>query len=457
MIQDARYTSPSGKETSFEWESGKRKTELKTGIFTFPGRDGAHVQHQGAGARSFPLVCIFSGNNYMEKADAFEKMLIERGVGQLQHPTYGILKVVPTGDIEREDDPVTRYGESTVKITFTETITDEESDELPAVAAVAIEEALNNFEDAAVSDFADVIVKSNASTKFFLISSLNDTLKKITGALSFIASLDTKIFGDFLSAANELKSNIEKMFNAALKIGDMYNTALDIGRLTLRLMKLPSTIAISLAEKIKGYSTLTADLINQFKNDPFGIDKIKAAYATASLAITGASAAIASGSALTIAEISAMTGAVPENAAISGYPLGNIKAGTVSRENAVETASQVVAFFEAVKDFQDKKIEALNIENAASEDSFIDADPVAHFALAELVQMSAQLILNASFALPMQKTITLDRDRQVVELCAELYGSTDFVDELIIQNNFNIDEIELLPMGKRVSYYVKST
>jgi hypothetical protein len=56
----------------------------------------------------------------------------------------------------------------------------------------------------------------------------------------------------------------------------------------------------------------------------------------------------------------------------------------------------------------------------------------------------------------MQKTITLDRDRQVIELCAELYGTTDCVDDFIIENNFNIDEIELLPMGKKVSYYVKS-
>jgi prophage DNA circulation protein len=457
MIQDARYTSPSGNEINFEWESGKRKTELKTGIFTFPGRDGAHVQHQGAGARSFPLVCIFSGNNYMGKADTFENMLIERGVGELQHPTYGILKVVPTGDIEREDDPVNRYGESTVTITFTETIVDEETDELAAVAAIAIEEMLNNFEDAAVSDFAKAVSKSDISTKYFLISSLNDTVKNITGALSFLASLDTKILGDWLSAVKELTSNIENMLNTGLKIVDMYSTLLDIGRLALRIMKLPSTIAVSLAEKIKGYSTLTADLINQYKNDPFGIEKIKAAYASASLAITGACAAIASGSAMTIAEISAKTGVVPENAAISGYPSGNIKAGTISRENAVETAGQIAVFFETVKDFQDKKIETLNIQNAASQDTFIDADPTAHLALAELVQMSIQLILNASFALPLQKTIILDRDRQVVELCAELYGNTDFIDELIIQNNFNIDEIELLPMGRKVSYYVKST
>jgi hypothetical protein len=55
----------------------------------------------------------------------------------------------------------------------------------------------------------------------------------------------------------------------------------------------------------------------------------------------------------------------------------------------------------------------------------------------------------------MQKTITLDRDRQVIELCAELYGTTDYLDDFITSNNFNADEIELLPMGKKVSYYVK--
>jgi hypothetical protein len=55
----------------------------------------------------------------------------------------------------------------------------------------------------------------------------------------------------------------------------------------------------------------------------------------------------------------------------------------------------------------------------------------------------------------LQKTVTLDRDRQAVELCAELYGEADGrLDEFIALNNFNIDEIELIPTGRRVSYYV---
>jgi hypothetical protein len=474
MIQEARYTSPSGKETDFSWETGKRDTELKTGVYTFPGRDGAHVQHQGAGARTFPLVCIFSGDDCMEKADDFEAMLIERGIAELQHPIYGTVKVVPTGHIDRADDPVSKLGESTVTITFTETITSEEAAELNEVAAKEIEEKYDDLEEAAVADFAEGIITEDIAIQADITTALETQTQSIIDTMQPLAASDKKSFADWLTSAKELKDIIKKLYqksmNVAAKVESVYVTALNIGRLTFRLMKLPSTLAVSLAEKIKGYSTLTANLINQYKNDPFGIAKIKAAYATSSLALTGACSAIASGSALTIAEIAAMTGATPAGVSDSakqaagastitasvgstttggGAPpiAANRSAGTTSREEAIETANQIAVYLETVTTFQDTKIE---------QNAFVDAAPTAHIALAELVYSSIQLILNAAFALPMQKTITLDRDRQVIELCAELYGTTDCVDDFIIENNFNIDEIELLPMGKKVSYYVKN-
>jgi stage V sporulation protein SpoVS len=398
-----------------------------------------------------------------------------------------------------------------------------------------------------------------------------------------LASSDKKGFAEWLASAKELKDNIKNLYSKAKgiagKVEGVYVKALNIGRLTLRLMKLPSDIAVSLAEKIKGYSTLTANLINQYKNDPLGIEKIKAAYATATLALTGAIAAIASGSALTVAEIAIMTGAT--TAGVSGGAGGaggvetkntNASMGAMSREQAVKTSEQIAALLESVDTFKDEKIVAIKIngedvrataqtvdsaiiftgeviaelEDAADsgvplaviqyandlinsknntigqlkeslrkpagrsakilEDAivfeekkkaqiqavgggnvdqilqiidnslgleneskkelisitdnatgdFVDASPTSHLVLHELVYASVLLITNASFALPMQKIITLDRDRQAVELCAELYGTTDYLDEFIMQNKFNIDEIELLPMGKKVSYYVKN-
>jgi hypothetical protein len=457
MIQEARYISPSGKEIIFSWETAKRDTELKTGVFTFPGSDGALVQHQGMGARTFPLVCIFSGPDCTDKADDFEAALIERGVAELQHPIYGTVKVKPVGHIEREDDPVKKLGQSTVTVTFTETVTGEEAAELNSTAADAIDEEYEEFSEAAAADFAGAIADDSidTGTGFETQSALENQTQSIIEDLQPLAESDKNGFADWLATARELKDSIKNLYkkgmDAAAKIESTYVKALNIGRLTLRLMKLPSNLAVALAEKIKSHSTLTANLINQYKNDPFGIEKIKGAYATATLALTGAVAAIASGSALTVAEVAALTGAAPAGpvrASTGAGPAADKSAGTASREEAVGAANKVAEFFETVTAFQDTKI---------AQNAFVDAAPEAHIALAGLVYSSIQLILNAAFALPMQKTITLDRDRQVIELCAELYGTTDYLDDFIIENNFNIDEIELLPMGKRVSYYVRNT
>jgi hypothetical protein len=578
MIREARYTSPSGKETTFGWETTERNTELKTGVFTFPGRDGANVQHQGAGARTFPLVCIFSGDDCTVKADEFEAMLIERGVAELQHPIYGTIKVKPVGNIKREDDPVKKLGEATVTVTFVETLTSEEAAELNEAAAETIDEKYDEFSEAAAADFAAAIETENISEQLNITAALETQTQSIIDSMQPLAASDKKSFADWTASAKELKDNIKNLYakgkNIAAKVESVYVKALNIGRLTLRLMKLPSTLAVSLAEKIKGYSTLTANLINQYKNDPFGVENIKAAYATATLALTGAAAAIASGSALTIAEIAEMTGATSTGILGRGSDTANLNLsmGTISRNEAIRTSEQITNLLDSVNGFKDEKIltmetsgedtiavtqaieetiaflgetvtalkeaiitgvlpvviqyvdelidlknneirqlqeslgksagrsvqilenaikieekkkeqieeaggdksehiiqiinNSLDIENenknkleliaSNATGNFVDSAPASHLALHKVVYASVLLITNASFALPMQKIITLDRDRQVIELCAELYGTTDYLDEFIIENNLNIDEIELLPMGKKVLYYVKN-
>lgn len=185
--------------------------------------------------------------------------------------------------------------------------------------------------------------------------------------MQFVASLDKKLFLGWLSAAKELADNIKNLCQDGLgvagKIEDIYVGVLNIARLTLRLMQLPATHSISLVEKIKRFST-TANLMQQYKNDPFGIEKIKAAYATATLALTGACTAIAVGSAFSIAEVAAMTGAtkssIPASAGdstVESAPgaAANTSAGIASREEAVGAANQVAIFLETIAEFQDEK------------------------------------------------------------------------------------------------------
>jgi hypothetical protein len=404
-------------------------------------------------------------------------MLIERGVAELQHPIYGTIKVKPVGHIEREDDPVKKLGESTVTITFTETIVSETTAELNEVAADAIDEKYEEFSEAAAEDFASALVTDNISEQKDITTALETQTQLIVDNLKPIAMADKDGLSEWWASVLELKSSILNVYSRAKTIGgrvkniteSSYPFLLNIARLSLRIIRWPSTISVSLSEKIKGYATLTADLINQYKNDPFGIEKMHAAYAAATLALTGAVISISSGAAISVAETAALTGVLSNsvaraNIAAAGStsggggtgasgtgstsgPVTNVSAGTTSREDAVKVSDEIVKLFEDVITFQDTKI---------GQNTFIDASPQAHIAFSEVVHDSIQLIQNVSFSLPMQKIITLNRDRQVIELCAELYGTTDYLDEFIIENNFNINEIELLPMGKKVSYYVKN-
>jgi hypothetical protein len=438
---------------------------------------------------TFPLTCIFTGENCMTEASAFEEVLYEHGVGELQHPVYGTFKVKPTGNITREDDPLTKTGESIVTITFTETIDDEDSNELAEVAADSVDERYEEFSEAAAGDFAERIAGVDTIGEQRAVeAALEAQSQSIIDTLQPLAMADEtpggtsnkKTCADWLASAHELKDSIKKLYQKGLAIAgkaeSTYVKALNIARLTLRLMKLPARLATTLASKIQGYASLTAVLVNQYKNDPFDLKKIAAAYTTARLGIEGAIASIASGAAISTAEAAASRSVSP--AAATGTPTsggagssgGNTgggspsggdgstgggaaggpsrNTGVSSREEAVETANRIMALLETMNTFEDSKI---------ARNAFVDAAPESYIALVELVYQSTRLIMNALFSLPMQRTITIDRDRQVVELCAELYGSPDYLDDFIIQNNFNLNEIELLPMGTKVTHYVQGT
>lgn len=434
-IVDAVYTSPSGKEATFKFEELSRSTELKTGVFTFPDRDGARVQHQGAGAKTHPMTCIFSGADCMSQADNFEAMLIERGIAEFQHPIYGILKVVPTGNIARKDDLISELNQSIVTITFTETITDDNIPELDIVTADNIETMMENFTEAAAADFVEGIIAETVPEQLRLKSTLTEQINIIDDSLNGIRKPPK-----FLATILELENNVKSLFalpESIIKLG------LSIGRQVLNILKMPSRIITSITDKIKGYTNLITNMVNQFRNDPFGINNINNAFTSTRLVLNGAVASLASGTALSVAQAVTMS----KSASTDSESADEIRGGVMSREAAMEAAVQIESLLETIKEFEDTKIE---------QNTFIDHNATTFFQLQQIVYSSIKLITECAFSLPMRRTIILDRDRQIIELCCEVYGSEHFLDRFIQENNFNLDEIELLPMGKEVSYYVQS-
>jgi prophage DNA circulation protein len=211
-LLEAKYTSPSEKEFTFLWETVSKKTQLKTGIFTFPDKDGAHVQHQGGGPVSFPMNCIFNGDDHIKQADDFEAALLERDVAELQHPVYGIRKVIPTGDIQRNNDFVTLLNETHVIITFTETITDDEPTKLEAVVTDEIESEFDEFSESAAADFAESLNVESITEEIQLISVLDDETNILNDNLSGLVlsgdSISNSVkkkngFADFLTKVKD--------------------------------------------------------------------------------------------------------------------------------------------------------------------------------------------------------------------------------------------------------------
>src|ERR1700744_2228326 len=121
-VKPAAYTSPSGKRITFSFDDLRRTFDIRGTVFEFPGVDGGYVQQTGFGSRQYPMLCYFTGSQCDLIATAFEAALLEPGIGQLEHPLYGTLPVVPFGAVERNDALKTAANQSVVTVTFFTTI-----------------------------------------------------------------------------------------------------------------------------------------------------------------------------------------------------------------------------------------------------------------------------------------------------------------------------------------------
>ncbi|MGL4982544.1 MAG: DNA circularization N-terminal domain-containing protein, partial [Treponemataceae bacterium] len=414
----AQYTSPSGSVHTFLWESLKKETELKTGVFTFPDVDGAKVQHNGSGVRTLPFTCIFNGKDCTTQADAFEEALIERGSGTLQHPLYGTLSVVPNGTIKRSDDLVEVFGESIVEVSFIETIIDE----APFAEAV-VSEDFDEFAENLASDFAENITAETAQEQLSLKTKLIKSINAISESLESIVE-GTEKLTEFLTLKNELTNSIGNLFNS---VENVASGLLNVGRQTLRLLRMPSKIAVNVNEKIKGYSSLVSVLLNDFKRDPVGANNIKNSFYSSKLLLEGSASSVAMG----IGEI---------------VETSDVNIQLKSRDESVKSVLSIAELFDQIKTFQDTKLKKNVFEDTS----------VSMAQLNTLIYSNISLLLNAGFSLPSKKTIVLNRDYQLLELIAELYPllTDSVIDDFIAENNINYDEMLIVLRGREVVSYV---
>jgi hypothetical protein len=135
------------------------------------------------------------------------------------------------------------------------------------------------------------------------------------------------------------------------------------------------------------------------------------------------------------------------------YVFGSVAGSVLSAVNNVfETAPDV---FEAA----DAILAQLDQVTAWSDEKFADLDAVdvgeAYQALQEAVALAAGYLVQVSFTTAREFKVVLNRNRSVIDLCAEVYGDPDEkLDFFIETNNFTGSELITIPAGREVVYYV---
>lgn len=420
-ITEATYTSPKGKSYVFKYgEAVSKNTDLKTVVSPSTKKGKILVQSFGISGRTFPLDCYFFGENCFTEATAFEDALCERGYGELQHPVYGVRKVVPTGSIGRSDNLVSDLNQSIVNITFTETVIDKTSPISTVVSKDKISDDFDAFSETAAQEFAKDMNLENVSESIKAKEVMKDQARIIKDSLSDIAKKDPSVWAEFQTIFANLENSLD----------DFINNKLTVARQIIRLTKLPGRISTRALAKIEGYTYMMSEIMRVYTKNPIGIGNVENQFIATRLTLETAITSIVSGVALTAEE--GVTSTAKEGGAF------------FSRSDAVESATTLLEFFDKIIVFCDDKIE---------KNLFVDIAE-GYEQMYKVVSGGTQFIIDSSFSLPTQRIIRLGRDRNIIELLTELYGNVNRIDEFIVDNNLTIDDIEILSMGKEVKYYV---
>lgn len=396
-IRSARYTSPSGRSTAFIFADFTQTITAKTTAFEFPGANGTFVQDNGRSGRRVPLEAIFSGENCDLEADDFVAMLGETGQGKLNHPRYGVIDVVPVGDISRTDPLVTGANEVRVSVEFYET--------------TGIIWPLEG------PDFGSLTTSALSAARF-------------SSATAFSGGLRLRKPGSLVGVQMGFMSKLASASTTLRRLGNAPASTVD--GFLLSPLNTAFTVAVALSDPARGLALLQ--------------DKLNA-YGNLLASIIG------------IAKNVPSAGQVDESKSVNSFQVNDFFAGNyvlaMAESANYSTFSKRSDIFAAL-DF----IESASNSWGSWRDqvngnlsSFVDQDEPAAGASKALGLLAGKLI-ELSFSTAQERVFVTKETTNPIELAWELYGDLGKIEQLISTNNLGGDLLWEIPPGKEIRYYV---
>jgi hypothetical protein len=436
-VKEAAYKSPRGTRIKFLYEDVSREVTLRGTSFEFPGVADAYIQRTGHGPRRYPLRCYFAGPSCDLEATAFEAAILEHGTGLLEHPVYGHVQVVPFGDINRRDDLKTAANQVCVEVTFWTTLGAiyPTNDAHPQNEILA---ALGDFNVEAAQAFANATNLTTAANKAAAKATIRGMLKQVGGAFDDASS--------GVSAVRAVVKDVSDTINQGMDV--LIGKPLLLAQQISNLIQAPGRAVAGLSSRLDGYGRLFESIFGTAAANP--AERIDA---TSSL-LSRRNRVANDFHTADLFSLNCVAGSV---VAVSAQPLD--KDGRIVRTPIFQTKPQAIAaaalildLLDDVIEWRDDSFEALGTLPAVGIDQ-LDTG-AAYQAIKHAAALAAGMLVQTSFALVPERSITLDRARTIIDVAAELYGAVDSrLDFLIDTNNLTGSEILELPAGKKILYY----
>jgi hypothetical protein len=406
-IREAAYTSPSGRRLTFKYEDVSYRRAIKATAYDFTDVDGAYIQTRGFSGRQFPLRCFFSGPNYDKEAAGFEAIVFERGFGTLEHPIYGVHNVAPFGEVARRDDLKTAANQTVLEITFFESIKtlypstdlDYGDSVLGAVDAFNEANAIQLERNADLSTFT-----KRATFKDSILRGVGNVEK----GLKALADVTADTQAQFDSVNDSINRGIDVLLRDPLILARQVQT----------LIQTPARSLASIRSRLSGYAGLLSDIFGRADSISSGPEDNNRFFGRDLFAST----------------------------LVTGQVLSAVNNQFETRLGAIGAAAEVNAQLDALVTWRDENFDYVG---AVDEGESIQA-------LTEAVSLVTGYLIEISFTLKVERSITLDRPRTLVDLLAELYGAEyeTQIDPFIKANELTNMEILELPRGRRLAYYL---
>jgi prophage DNA circulation protein len=415
-LREGVLESPTGARAAFDFEDVRVTAEVHGTAFDFPDGDGTYIQPNGHSGRAYPLRVFFWGDDYDLAADTFFDMLLEPGVFTLEHPIYGVVDAVPLGTIARRDDLKTAANQAVFEFTLYQTtglvFPTAQVDGVSTVRA-----ALEEFTEAGAAAYAEALDTSAPG--------LLATIKSEYSALLATADAVLRPIADTLDTVQNVYETIDRSIR--LGIDTLVGQPLALAFQTSRLLQAPARSLASISDRLSAYGNLARAI---FSGDGANVSTQSPAkkantFHTKDLYASNYTAASA---------------------------LSVVNTTFFSKTEAITAVDGLLAQMDALTVWRDNEFAALAQDGATP--ATIDTG-AAYQQLQEAVALTAGTLIALAFTLKQERTITTDRPRTIVDLCAELYGAVDSeLDFFIESNDLSGSDILEIPRGRTLVFYV---